>query len=74
MAKRYSTSNKINDVVKWLLRCGWCVKSTKRHVRIESGDGTMNLTVPKTPSDHRAELNWISQARRIGVDLTAMPV
>jgi len=69
MAKkdRYSTSERINGIVRALIKAGWELIRHKRHPRLRSPDGKTNLTVPFTPSDHRAEINWISQIRRQGV-------
>jgi predicted RNA binding protein YcfA (HicA-like mRNA interferase family) len=60
---RYSTDEKIDNVVRKLLSTGWLVKSSKRHLRIKSPTGAV-LTVPGSPSCPRAALNWISQIRR----------
>ena len=64
---KYSKSQAIEDAIKRLLSMGWTIKSTKRHVRIESPDGKIVTTAPKTPSDWRSEKNWFSQNRKRGV-------
>jgi predicted RNA binding protein YcfA (HicA-like mRNA interferase family) len=73
MAKRnrYSASDKINEIVRALIKAGWELIRHKRHPRLRSPDGKTHLTVPFTPSDHRAELNWISQIRLQGVTVPA---
>lgn len=70
-AQRYSTCNIINDIVKRLIRQGWEALKGRGHPRIKSPDGKITITVPKTPSDHRSTMNWISQIRRCGVELPA---
>lgn len=67
--RRYSTSDRINDIVKDLIKKGWSLIQGSRHARLRSPDGKVTVTVPKTPSDHRAALNWISQCRNSGVPI-----
>lgn len=66
MSKHLSTCPTIRKICKNLLQSGWIVKSHNRHPRLTNGAG-LTITVPSTPSDHRATLNWISQIRRLGV-------
>ena len=69
--RRYSTSDAINRIVKGLIKNDWTLVRCNRHPRLQSPDGRTTLTVPMTPSDHRAEKNWIHQLRRQGVEVTA---
>lgn len=63
---RYSRYRTIDRAVHSLLSTGaWIVKSTKRHVRLENISSKLCLTVPGTPSDHRATQNWLHQVRRL---------
>jgi|GEM_PF-2943808 len=64
--RRYSTCDKINAIVKNLIKQGWELIIGNRHPKLRSPDGKATLVIPKTPSDRRATLNWISQARQAG--------
>ena len=68
---RYSTCDIINKIVQALLKVGWRALKGRGHPRLKSPDGKLTITVPKTPSDHRSSLNWISQIRRCGVVIPA---
>lgn len=61
---KYSNNKEINKIVKSLLREGWTTMGKNKHLRIESPNGT-KMTVPFSPSDVRAELNFKQQIRRI---------
>lgn len=67
--RRYSTCDTINGIVKDLIKAGWELIKGGRHPRLRSPDGKNTLTIPKTPSDRRATLNWIAQARHAGVSV-----
>jgi len=69
--RRFSSCDRINAIVKGLLKQGWCSLKVKGHPRIKSPDGKITITVPISPSDHRVALNWISQLRRSGVEVSA---
>lgn len=68
---KYSNNRTINTVCDRLVRSGeWVLKSSKRHCRLQSTSSGHVLTVPTSPSDFRAERNWLSQIRRdYGVSL-----
>lgn len=66
---RYSKDDRINAVVHALLEQNWTAAYGHRHARVRSPDGRITLTVPGSPSDNRAALNWIAQIRRTGVPL-----
>lgn len=66
----YSKDKVLNKIVRLLIARGWTVKSNNRHLRIEEPGTKLVLTVPGSPSCPRSALNWISQTRRAGVDLT----
>ncbi len=62
---KYSKNRTINTACDRLVRSGeWAVKSTNRHCRLQHVRSGHVLTVPFSPGDHRAELNWLSQVRR----------
>lgn len=54
----------IDGEIRKLLKEGWRVISTKRHLKLAAPTG-IKLTVSKTPSDRRAIRNFISDVRRI---------
>ncbi len=60
----YSDDRQINDRVRDLLKAGWRARRGGRHWKITSPCGSVTLTIPGSVSDHRAYLNWYSQARR----------
>lgn len=60
---RYSKDKRIDAVVRKLLREGWSVKSAKRHLRLENEVTRDCITVPGSPSDHRATQNWLHQLK-----------
>jgi predicted RNA binding protein YcfA (HicA-like mRNA interferase family) len=51
-------------MVKDLLRDGWVVLRKNSHIRLKSPTGK-TLTVPSTPSDVRAVLNFKADIRRL---------
>lgn len=65
----YSESELINKVAKDLVKAGWESKVCKKHPRLRNPATGQVITIPKTPSDHRSALNWISQIRRAGVEV-----
>lgn len=60
---RYSKDKKIDAVVRQLLRSGWRVKSSNRHVRLENEVTRDCITVPCSPSDRRSVQNWLHQLK-----------
>ncbi len=60
---RYSRNKTINGKVRELLREGWTAEAGGKHVKIRHPSGWM-LTVPGSPSDPRAELNFLADLRR----------
>lgn len=63
---RYSSDKSINETVRQLLKAGWRIKSNNRHLRLEHETTHRLITVPQSPSDRRAALNWRSQIRKLG--------
>jgi len=70
--KHISSCSIACKVVQRLIELGWRLYRGARHQRVESPDGRMTITVPGTPSDHRATRNWISQIRRQGVPVCVL--
>ena len=64
---QYSGCKAINEICKGMVKAGWLPKKSKKHSRLVAPDGKFTLTVPTSPSDHRAALNFISDVRRQGV-------
>lgn len=60
---RYSKSDVIDELVHELLRDGWVIVRGGRHWKLQHPNGHMQ-PVPGTPSDRRAELNFVAQIRR----------
>jgi len=63
----YSKDKVIDGLVRQLLKSGEWVVKQGRHVRIEHASTHLCITVPRTPSDHRAAQNWLHQVKRSGV-------
>ena len=58
----------IRRVFKALEAQGWRIDRGKRHFKCKAPNGGL-VTIPSTPSDHRALLNARAQLRRAGADL-----
>lgn len=63
--KRYSTSREIDQLVKRLLADGWRYQAGRRHGRVRPPSGCGFVSVPGTPSDFRAYLNFSHAIRRL---------
>ena len=55
---KYCTSKDINTVVKHLVNEGWVFRWGIKHGRLTAHSGMPTLTVPGSPSDRRAFLNF----------------
>lgn len=62
---KYSSSKEIDALVRALIRDGWCFRRGAKHGRLYSPQGWPMLTVPGTPGDRRAFLNFRQDVRRI---------
>ena len=62
--KRYSNDKNINQEIRALIKSGWKIKSGSKHARLISPAGYL-LTIPSTPSDRRAWLNFSREVRQI---------
>lgn len=61
---RYSTDPRIDEIVRRLVLAGWPIEPGSRHYRLATPDKRTRLTVPGSPSDGRAFLNWLAQSKR----------
>lgn len=55
---KYCSCQEINTLVKGLVRTGWTFFRGGKHGRLREPSGKTTLTVPRSPSDHRAFLNF----------------
>lgn len=62
---KYSANKDINVIVRNLIRQGWSFYWGAKHGRLRHPLGQPILTVPKTPSDNRAPLNFSRDVKRI---------
>jgi len=60
---RYCHDKEINRLVSVLVRDGWNF-TRGRHGKLRKPDGSGFVTIPNTPSDHRALLNLRRDIRR----------
>ena len=60
---KYCASKEFNVLVKQLVRMGWAFKRGAKHGRLSSPEGGPALTVPSSPSDHRALQNFRRDVR-----------
>lgn len=64
---KYCANKDFNVLVKQLVRMGWTFRRGGGHGRLISPHGGSTLTVPSSPSDHRALQNFrrdVRQAQR----------
>ena len=61
---KYSNDKDVDTLVRELLDEGWTPTKRKRHWQVVSPSGT-KLTVPVTPSDGRAFMNFRGDVRRL---------
>jgi len=60
---KYSNNKEINKQVHMLVKMGWMPVKKSRHWQVKSPSGK-TLTVPNTPSDGRAVLNFMGDLKR----------
>lgn len=60
---KFSSSKEVNQIVKRLISQGWNYWRGGKHGRLGHPSGHPTLTVPGSPSDHRAALNFIRDLR-----------
>jgi hypothetical protein len=61
---KYSKDRAISDFVSSLIRSGWEYHMGGRHGKLVSPEGR-RMSVPCTPSDHRAFKNFRSDIRKL---------
>lgn len=64
ISMRYSNNKEIADLVRVLVNKGWQYMNGKKHGKIIAPNGR-KLTVPGTPSDRRASMNFQRDVRRL---------
>lgn len=62
--RRYSASKEINVFVRQLVRDGWSFQNGGRHGRLYAPANVAIVSVPCTPSDKRAFINFRQDVRR----------
>ena len=62
---KYCSSKEIDALVKQLIRQGWSFTRGKKHGRLRPPNGYPALTVPGTPGDCRAFLNFRRDLRHV---------
>jgi hypothetical protein len=62
--KRYSSSKEVNKLVRQLIRDGWLFKRGGQYGKLYAPNCATYLSVPSTPSDWRAFLNFRQDVRR----------
>lgn len=61
---KYSAEKEIDALVRKMVQEGWLFKRGGRHGRLYAPVGRSILTVPATPSDRRAFMNFRADVRR----------
>jgi hypothetical protein len=61
---KYSAGKEINALVRRLIREGWSFRHGGKHGRLRTPEGKAILSVPNTPSDRRAFVNFRQDVRR----------
>ncbi|NOQ36327.1 MAG: hypothetical protein GQ569_10590 [Methylococcaceae bacterium] len=61
---KYCSAKDINRLVQQLIREGWIYRRGKKHGRLRSPSGFPTLTVPTSPSDSRAFMNFKREVSR----------
>lgn len=69
---KYCSSKEIDVVVRQLVRQGWSFTRGKKHGRLRPPCGHPVLTVPGTPSDCRAFLNFKRDLRHVAPAVSAL--
>lgn len=60
---KYSSCKDVDRLVRDLVRSGWTFWRGGKHGRLKSPNSTRSLTVPGSPSDQRAFLNFRRDVR-----------
>ena len=62
---KYCTCKEIDQLVRSLIREGWIYSRGGKHGRLLPPNGRAKLSVPHTPSDCRAFLNFRRDVRQV---------
>ncbi len=65
---KYCSCKMIDQLVKDLIRQGWIYSRGSKHGRLSPPKGRATLSVPCTPSDYRAFLNFRRDIRQALLD------
>ncbi|WP_411360652.1 hypothetical protein [Pseudidiomarina salilacus] len=60
---KFSNNKRINKLVNSLIKSGWCFKKGTKHNKLVSPSGHIK-TIPGTPSDWRAAMNFVKDIER----------
>ena len=69
---RYCSAPEINNLVTQLVRKGWRFHRGAKHGKLQPPQGHCMLTVPRTPSDRRAWMNFRRDVRHISAKVLAL--
>lgn len=61
---KYCANKEIDRLVRNQIKEGWHFRWGGKHGRLRSPDGKTTLSVPCTPSDRRAFINFLCDVRR----------
>ena len=61
----YSSDKDINKLVRDKIRQGWFWEKGRKHGKLLPPTGTTYVTVPGSPSDHRASRNFAKEVQRL---------
>ncbi len=64
---KYCRHPEIDRLVSQLVQDGWLFQSGGKHGKLKTPQGRQTLTVPRSPSDHRAWLNFRRDARHADI-------
>lgn len=62
---RFSSSKEIHQLIRQLVHEGWSFVGGAKHGRLYPPQGSRFLSVPSTPGDRRAFLNFRQDVRRV---------
>ncbi|TLS17803.1 MAG: hypothetical protein FDZ72_12235 [Betaproteobacteria bacterium] len=68
---KYCSSKDFDSLIRLLLRQGWSFSRGAKHGKLRPPDGYPVLTVPSSPSDRRALLNFCRDIRHCGYVLAS---
>jgi hypothetical protein len=63
--KHYSSNKDINKLVRQKIQQGWFWEKNGKHGKLHVPDGPAYISVPCSPSDHRASRNFAKDLARL---------